>query len=391
MANPLDHDALFIDTPAALASLCSQLHASEWIALDTEFIRERTYYPRLCLLQVAAPDLVACIDPLALQSLEPLLEIIYNPRIIKVLHAAYQDLEIFYQLRGEPPRPVFDTQVAAGLLGYRDQIGYANLVQQVLDVALTKAYTRSDWCQRPLEAAQVCYAADDVRYLSLLYPRLLAMLKAKGRLTWLTDDFERLCDPHNYQLDTQDAWQRIGGAQTLAARELNVLRALVMWREREAAARDLPRKWITPDAVLLDLARLKPRAQSALARLRGLQKSQVERYGGAIIDTINQALRETELAWPKPPARRLLSSEQEATVDLLMALLRNQAALQNVSPTAIATRSILERLVLGDTNVPILRGWRAQVAGRLLQRTLNGEVRISVRDGALRTEAVQPG
>ncbi|MDQ3731040.1 MAG: ribonuclease D, partial [Pseudomonadota bacterium] len=135
----------------------------------------------------------------------------------------------------------------------------------------------------------------------------------------------------------------------------------------------------------------KPRAQSALARLRGLQKSQVERYGGAIIDTINQALRETELAWPKPPARRLLSSEQEATVDLLMALLRNQAALQNVSPTAIATRSILERLVLGDTNVPILRGWRAQVAGRLLQRTLNGEVRISVRDGALRTEAVQPG
>jgi ribonuclease D len=380
------HDDLFIDAPQALELLCTRLKGSEWIALDTEFMRERTYYPRLCLLQIATPDLVACVDPSAVHILEPLLEIIYDCRVTKVLHAGYQDLEILYHLRAEPPEPVFDTQIAASLLGFGEQIGYANLVQQMLSVQLPKAHSRSDWCARPLEAAQLRYAADDVRYLTILYPLLRGRLADKGRLGWAGEEFKPLQNAATYRIDIQDAWRRIGGLQTLAPRELNVLRALAAWREREAAARDLPRKWVIADPALLDLARLAPRNQTAMARLRGLQKSQADRYGATIVSTIAEALETPESAWPQPPPRRLLYPAQEATVDMLMALVRSQAALHEVSPAVVATRAVLERLVLGDTDVPLLQGWRAQVAGHMVQKMLAGELQVSVEGGALHVE-----
>ncbi len=374
----------FIDTPQALLSLCARLKEHAWIALDTEFMRERTYYPRLCLLQVATPEIVACVDPLALKSLAPLLDVIYDPHVTKVLHAAYQDLEIFYLLRGEPPRPVFDTQVAASLLGFGEQVGYANLVRQVLGVELTKAHSRSDWCLRPLDAGQIRYAADDVRYLHALYSRLNALLTSRNRADWLADDLERLCRAESYRVDPRSAWRRIGGLHRLAPRQLNILRALAAWREREAASRDLPRKWVLADPLLVDLARLAPRDQAALSRMRGLQRNQTEQYGSTIIATIDAALQEPESDWPQPPPQRRLSPEQEATVDMLMALVRNQAALHEVSPAAIATRGALERLVLGDTDVPILHSWRARLAGRTLQQMLAGELCIGVQQGKLR-------
>lgn len=381
MGSTNHNNDLFIDTPQALSALCQRLGSSEWIAFDTEFIRERTYYPRLCLLQLATPTIVASVDPLAFESLNSLLAVIYNPRITKVLHAAYQDLEIFHQLRGEPPGPVFDTQIAASVLGFGEQVGYANLVQQVLGVQLAKAHTRSDWCLRPLDAAQLQYAADDVRYLSMLYPRLLSLLTDKDRLTWLADDFERLSQPHNYQTEPQTIWERIGGTHTLAPRQLCTLRALAMWREREAADRDLPRKWVLSDSMLMDLARLAPRDRTALTRMRGLQKNQVDRYGAALIARIGEALEEPESSWPQPPPRRILSSAQESVVDLLMALVRHQAARHEVSPASIATRGALERLVLGDTDIPLMRGWRAKIAGDTLQKMLAGKLRMSLQDG----------
>jgi ribonuclease D len=383
-------DNLFIDTPQALAALCAQLNSSEWIALDTEFIRERTYYPRLCLLQVATPRIVACIDPLALESLDPLLDIVYDTGITKVLHAAYQDLEIFYQLQGEPPRPVFDTQIAASLLGFGEQIGYGSLVQQVLNVQLKKAHSRSDWCARPLDAAQLRYAADDVRYLCSVYSHLRHLLIHKARLDWLTEDLARLCDPDNYQTNAHDAWQRIGGTQQLSPRQLGILRALAAWREQEAASRDLSRKRVLADPVLVDLARMAPRDRAALARVRGLQKYQVERHGSAIITVIGAALQESESTWPKPPPKRVLSTAQEATIDILMALVRRQAALHEVSPAALATRSALERLVLGDADVPVLHGWRAQIVGCMLQRMLAGQMRVSLHNSAVRIDEAAP-
>jgi ribonuclease D len=289
-------------------------------------------------------------------------------------------------LRGEPLEPVFDTQMAASLLGLGEQIGYANLVRQILDIQLTKAHSRSDWCARPLQPAQLCYAADDVRYLNRLYPRLQTLLNDKGRLDWLLTDSQRLYDASNYQSDSQDAWRRIPGVQQLAPRQLSVIRALAAWREREAARRDLPRKWVLTDAALLDLARLMPGDRSALGRMRAVQKNQCERYGTAITTTIDAALKEPPSQWPAPPTRRILSPAQEAAVDMLMALVRSQAAIHEVSPATIATRSALERLVLGDTDVPALHGWRAEIAGRLIKTMLEGELRVGVRHGELQIE-----
>ncbi|MBA3732198.1 MAG: ribonuclease D [Gammaproteobacteria bacterium] len=387
----VNKDDLFIDTPQGLTSLCAHLQDAEWIALDTEFIRERTYYPRLCLLQIATPTLVACIDPLALDSLSPLLDVIYDTRIIKVLHAAHQDLEILYQLRGEPARPVFDTQIASSLLGFGEQVGYANLVQQILGVALSKTHTRSDWSERPLDAEQIHYAADDVRYLSVIYPRLQTMLADKGRLDWLTDDFERLQRADTFEIDAVQVWRRIGGIQKLSSGQLNVLRALAAWREREAAHRDKPRKWILPDPALVDLSRQTPRDQTALARMRGLQPHQVQRYGATLIDTIAHALQEPEATWPGPPARLDLTPAQDAMVDVLMALVRAQAAQFEVSPAALSTRNALERLVAGDTDVPVLQGWRARLAGRTLQKMLAGELGVRFAPDGLKLEETGSG
>ncbi|MGH8503860.1 MAG: ribonuclease D [Gammaproteobacteria bacterium] len=382
--DPSNH--LFIDTPQGLTSFCTRLQSAEWIALDTEFIRERTYYPRLCLVQIATPTLVACVDPLTLDTLAPLMEVIYDTRITKVLHAAHQDLEILHQLRGEPPRPVFDTQIAASLLGFGEQTGYASLVQQMLGVQLAKTHTRSDWCMRPLTAAQIHYAADDVRYLSMVYPRLKDMLTHKNRLDWLTDDFERLQRAETFETDAAQAWRRIGGIQKLSPSQLNILRALAAWREQEAASRDKPRKWILPDPALVDLARQAPRNQAALARMRGLQPHQVQRYGAALVETIAKALQEPETSWPTPPPRLSLTPAQDAMVDVLMALVRMQAALYEVSPAALAARSALERLVTGDTDVPVLQGWRARLVGRTLQKMLAGELRIGLASTGLTIE-----
>jgi ribonuclease D len=384
------HEVLFVDTAQALTSLCMRLRTCERIALDTEFIRERTYYPRLCLLQVGTTELTACIDPLPLPSLEPLLDVIYDRRIVKVLHAAYQDLEILFHLRGEPPRPIFDTQIAAGLLGCGEQIGYANLVMQLLGVQLPKAHARSDWCMRPLDAAQLRYAVDDVRYLEGLHARLRKRLMDRQRLRWLAEELAWLEAPETYQASPLDAWRRIGGIQSLAPCELNILRALVAWRERAAMTQDLPRKWVMQDALLVDLARLAPRDRSGLMRLRGLKKGQVDRYGEVLIATIQAALKVPESDWPQAPRRRLLDASQEATVDMLMAVVRNQAAAHEVSPPMIATRATLERLVLGDEDVPLLRGWRAEIAGLAVQKMLAGELKVSLDAGALRMEPSRP-
>ena len=189
---------LYVDSPAALGDLCNRLAGAEWIAVDTEFLREKTYYPQLCLLQVGTPAVTACVDPLALTDLGPLLDLLYDPAIAKVFHACHQDLEIFYNLRGSVPGPVFDTQIAAPLLGHPEQMGYAGLVEALLGVTLEKAHARADWTRRPLPESQLRYAADDVIYLAQLYPVLRAELAKHGRLQWLADDFAALGDPERY-------------------------------------------------------------------------------------------------------------------------------------------------------------------------------------------------
>ena len=207
------NDYLLIDTAEDLENLCHQLQDAAWLAVDTEFLRESTYFPKLCLLQIATPQLTACIDALSISKIDVVLDLIYRKNIVKVMHAARQDLEIFYHLRGSLPQPVFDSQLAAPLLGHPEQMGYASLVEAFLGIHLSKAHTRTDWSQRPLSDAQLQYAADDVRYLAQLYPLLYAKLEQLDRLDWLADDFTALTDPVQYERPPEQAWLRVKGAQ----------------------------------------------------------------------------------------------------------------------------------------------------------------------------------
>lgn len=244
-----------IEDNEQLAALVARLRDGEWVALDTEFMRERTYYPQLCLIQIAGPNELACVDPLALDDLEPLTALLTDTSVTKVLHAAVQDLEILWQTTGALPEPVFDTQVAAALLGYPDQIGYATLVASMLGHALDKAHTRTDWSQRPLAAEQVAYAADDVRYLAELYPRIREQLAKRGRLEWVNAESETLADPARYTPDPGQAWKRIKGVDKLRPAQQQALARLAQWRETTAMRRDRPRRWILKDDVLVQLAR----------------------------------------------------------------------------------------------------------------------------------------
>jgi len=382
MAN--DNNFLFIDTLSSLTELCEQLQGVPWLAMDTEFLREKTYFPKLCLVQVATPTVSACIDPLAISDLEPLLALIYDPTIIKVMHAARQDLEIFYHLRGKLPKPVFDTQVAAPLLGYPEQAGYATLVDAMLGVHLNKAHTRADWSHRPLNNAQLRYAADDVRYLAQLYPRMHDQLQSLDRLPWLEDDFAALIDPVQYDRPPAQAWMRVRGVQMLRGKRLAALQALAAWREQTARSSDQPRNWLLRDEVLLDLAKIQPTDSAALSRIRGINTPVASKYG----DTLLQIIADSQNREPEPlPSEQKgvrLAAGQEATVELLNTAVHMIGQLNALHPSAISTRKELERLVHGDLSVNVLQGWRRKLAGDTLLSVLQGKIGLKIVDGVVR-------
>ena len=269
----------FIDSDQALSAFCREIGSCDWIAVDTEFIREKSYYPRLCLIQVGTPERAACIDPLRIESLEPLYALLFDPGIVKVLHACSQDLEIFVHRTGRVPQPLFDTQLAAPLLGLAEQIGYASFVKEMLGVHLDKTQARTDWSQRPLSDRQLEYAADDVRYLSTIYPRIRDKLAEQGRLAWLDAEFEPYLQVERYQTHPEAAWQRIRGMDKLRPAALCAAQQLAAWRETRAQTRDLPRNWVLKDEHLLDIARMAPQGTAELSKIRGLPPKTIERYG----------------------------------------------------------------------------------------------------------------
>lgn len=373
----------YVDDPAALVEFCIKIHEAPWIALDTEFVREKTFYPQLCLIQIATDQAVACIDPLTLPDLGPLLDILYNPSIVKVMHAARQDMEMFYHLRGELPRPIFDTQLAAPLLGLKEQMGYAGLVESMLGVLLNKAHTRADWSHRPLSRAELEYAADDVRYLAALYPRLRANLAVKGRLLWLENDFAELSEPSLYANPPADAWLRVKGLQRLRSHQLSVAQDLAKWREATAQQQDRPRSWILRDENLLDLARLQPKNKTELAQLRGLHEQSAARHGESILQVIADAQNHPPIPLPATHQTVQLTETQEAVVDVLLAVIRKLSAEHSIHPSVIASRKQLEQLVQGDTSSAVLHGWRKNMVGETLLAVLAGTVRLRVQDGSL--------
>jgi ribonuclease D len=370
----------YIDTAEKLSALCQQIHLAPWLAVDTEFLREKTYYPKFCLLQLATPDWVACVDPLALPDLAELFAAIYNPAIVKVFHSCHQDLEIFYQVSGKVPGPVFDTQVAAPLLGFQDNPGYAMLVSSLLSINLNKAHTRADWSKRPLSAEEIQYAADDVIYLCQIYQIMLQKLDALGRADWLKHDFKELENPGNYQVVPDKAWLKIRGKNKLTGKQLSIVQTLAEWRELVAQAENRPKTWLLRDELIFDIAKLQPETVTDLANIRGINERIVHRYGRKLCELV--AIAKSHEPQPLKEKDRTTKKNQqhEAILDILTALVRIRAEENSLNPTILATRKDLEVLLFNEEeDCPLLHGWRYSMAGKELVGLLQGELLFGIQ------------
>ncbi|MDZ4064703.1 MAG: ribonuclease D, partial [Coriobacteriia bacterium] len=335
---------MYVSDGKELREVAKKIRGSEFITLDTEFMRERTYYARLCLIQVATDDVVAIIDPLAVDDLEPLFEILRDHSIVKILHAGGQDLEIFHKLMGEVPAPVFDTQIAATLAGFPQQVGYGALVKEITDEVLDKSDTYTDWAKRPLSETQIEYALNDVRYLVPIYKTLKERLEREGRLDWLEADFERLEDPATYEVPPEEQWHRIKRISSLNRRQLGVLMAVTAWREREAQRRDVPRRWVVGDESLVEIARRAPRDASELQQIRGVGDKLGKGSHRSLIAAVTRGVELPEDELPVFGPKRQRVRDIEGLVDLMAALVRIRAKEHNVAVPLLASRSELERL-----------------------------------------------
>jgi ribonuclease D len=371
-----------ITSNAQLKAFCATLAQEPFIAVDTEFMRETTYWPRLCLIQAAGADVSAVIDPLAEGlDLGPFLELLRDETIVKVFHAARQDVEIFNNL-GAIPKPLFDSQVAAMAAGFGEQIAYDALVRQILRVEIDKSSRFTDWARRPLSEAQLAYALADVTHLAKIYPKLKDKLERAGRLAWVAEEMAALTDPALYDVDPDNAWKRLK-PRKFNARYLAVFRAAAAWRERTAQARDQPRGRIIKDEAMDELATQLPQDAEGLNRLRALPKG----FGGSkfapdLLEALRVAMEDPEAYAPTiergpPPAQN-----QGAVVELLKVLLKARAEDAGVAAKLIATVADLEKIAATEeASTPALQGWRREVFGEDALRLKRGELAL-VLDGA---------
>lgn len=371
-----------IDTQDALLSYCEFLAGYDALALDTEFLREKTYFAQLCLIQIACDGKLACVDPLALADLQPLLDILYDPERVKIMHSARQDLELFFDLTGRLPDNIFDTQIAATLLGHGDQIGYAKLVKQVLGVQLEKTQTRTDWSRRPLTHEQIEYALDDVRYLHEIYTRQRTALAELGRADWMARDFAALSATETYATPEENLWQKVRGSNTLHGVQLAVLQQLAQWRERTARHKNRPRRWVLRDDAMIELAKRMPLNQAKFDAIHGID-SGAQRHAETIIELIKQARELPSEQWPHLPTYHQLSVAQEALVDAMMAIVKVRADKNRITPAVLASRKDLEHTLLGRADLALMSGWRYELAGKELQAFLRGEMSMRTKEGEL--------
>ncbi len=354
-----------IDSTDALAGLCARLRGERFVTVDTEFMRERTYWPRLCVVQLAGAGETAVIDAEAPGiDLAPLGELLADQGVTKVFHAARQDVEIFLLVFGRVPEPLFDTQVAAMVAGYGDQVGYDQLVSSLTGGVIDKAHRFSDWSARPLSAAQIFYAASDVTYLRTVYEKLAARLEREGRLAWVAEEMAVLTEPATYRNDPETMWERLK-PRTANRRMLGILRAVAAWREREAQRVDIPRQRLLKDETLLEIAATAPATPDALARARGLGRGFAEgRIGASLLAVIAAAKALPEEALPQPPATRPGSRPGPALVALLKVLLAAKCEAHHVAPRLVASAEEIERLAAEDgADIAALSGWRREIFG----------------------------
>ena len=377
---------MYIATQENLAAFVERARSSSVLAIDTEFLREKTYYAKLCLLQMATDDEVVIVDPFEMDDLSVLAPLLTDERIVKLFHAAGQDLEIILREVGVLPRPVFDTQIAAALLGYTQQIGYAALVHAECGVSLKKIDSFTDWSRRPLSASQRDYAADDVVYLPRLYAGMRAALEEKGRLHWLDHDFEELSDPARYEANERERFRRLKRVSQLSRRQLSAAREVAAWRELEAQRRDVPRKWVVTDEQIVEACKREARTIDELFMVRGLSDRLSTKDARAVVSLISSALSAPPDTWPELDRCGKSEPNVDAELDLMSALVRLRAKENGIAFPTLASHDDLARVARGyRESVDLLRGWRRAIVGEELLELLDGRLALSL-DGGLKVE-----
>jgi len=371
-----------ITTTADLAAACNRMSRHSFVTVDTEFLRETTYYPLLCVAQMATADEAVVIDALAQDlDLAPFFELMANEGVLKVFHAARQDIEIVWHQAKLVPRPIFDTQVAAMVLGHGDSISYDQLVQRITGDIIDKSNRFTDWSRRPLSAAQVSYAISDVTHLREVFVSLSADLERRGRREWVGEEMEVLTSPDTYRADPDSAWERLK-TRVRKPKELSVLMEVAAWREREAQSRDIPRGRVLKDEAIGDIAIHAPTTTDRLASLRSLPRGfERSKWGAEIIEAVKRGLARNPAELPRleKPRQGLNGS---ATLELLKVLLRMASEQHGVAAKVIATVEDLEQIALDDrANVPALHGWRREMFGEQAIALKRGRLALAVDRG----------
>ncbi|NQW16786.1 MAG: ribonuclease D [Chloroflexi bacterium] len=386
---------MLITDSAELAAYCKELESARYVAVDTEFMRERTYRAELCLIQLAAPGLEAvAVDPLARgMDLSPLFAVMSNPAIVKVFHAARQDLEIFYELMGQVPAPLFDTQVAAMVCGFGEQVGFATLAATIARVSVDKSSQYSDWSLRPLSDQQLQYALDDVIHLCTIFEALEEKLSENERILWLAEEMETLASPSTYVTEPMDAWRRVKHRRA-KPRALAVLQELAAWREVKADKTNVPRGRIIRDEPLVEIASAAPSTKDQLSRIRGLGSNAVNgSMGSEILAAVKRGLAIPKDDWPRLTPRPELPGGARELVALLQALLKLRCEEQDVAPKMVATRDDLEQLLIDkNADIKFLTGWRRELFGEDALALMEGKIALTgAADGlqVLRTDGAE--
>ena len=356
---------ILIEDNQALTQFCDKFINESILAIDTEFFRETTYYPHLGLIQIGSPSDIICIDPLAFDAREQLRRLFFNPEIIKIFHACSQDMEVLYLYFGELPAPIFDTQIAAAMLGHQDQIGYAKLVAEQYEVELDKSQTRTNWLKRPLSAKQIEYAGEDVLYLLPLYEKFISELKERDRDSWLEEDCKLVCgNSQRFQPDMENCWQRVKGYFKLDGVQLAVCRSIAQWRERLAVEKDLTRRRIMADDLLLKLATTKVDTD----QLKTIDR-QIAKFNQDELDTLAQAIetgfQTPESEWPVINRQRP-SSEEKKLLKHLQTLVQDKADALNIHQSVLSSKKELEKLMQGSRQGRLFTGWRFDCIGQQL-------------------------
>lgn len=379
---------LIIETTAALADACAKLAQSDFVTVDTEFLRETTFWPELCLIQMASPDLEVIVDPMAKGlDLQPFFALMADTSVLKVFHAARQDLEIIYHLGKLIPHPIFDTQVAAMVCGFGDSISYDQLVQRTKNVQIDKSSRFTDWSRRPLSEKQLDYAMADVTHLRDVYLSLKDKLESEGRTTWVAEEMAILESPETYDMHPDDAWLRLK-SRLRKPQELAVLKFVAAWREREARSRNVPRSRVLKDDAIFEIAQQQPKDSEALGRLRTIPKGwERSSSASAILETVNAALALPKTEMPHAPKHVHTPEGAQSAVELLKVLLRLISEKHGVAAKVIANSDDLDKIAVeGEAaEVPALSGWRRDLFGEPALKLISGAVALRFIDKKVET------